>query len=125
MKFIAIIILLVIMGVTGLPKLTPDEINMNRYISPMEALDLVKETYAGNFTKICLHKNPGTYFYKSVKVDFYLVYEDTDEETGCYLFHLYEFVTDDIDSGIGHTVTYGWYWLDPNTGRIWEYPGYP
>ena len=50
-----------------------------------------------------------------------IVYEDTDDTTGYYLFHLYEFVVDDIDTG-RHTVTYGWYWVNPYTGDIWQYP---
>ena len=91
-------------------------------INPMEALDLVKEEYATNFNKISLQENRGDYFYKLEIADYYLVYEDTDDITGNYLFHLYEFVLDDIDTGIGHTVTYGWYWVNPNTGVIVEYP---
>lgn len=115
--------MLVIMGIPKVTGLTaPDEVNIIKYLAPMEALDLVKETYASNFIKISLEENPEDYFYKLDFADYYLVYEDTDESTGQYLFHLYEFVLDDIDNGIGHTVTYGWYWVDPNTGSMWEYP---
>lgn len=124
MKFIAIIILLVILGIPRL-MLTPDGVNDKKYLAPMEALDLVKEIYAVNFIKLSLHKNPEDYFYRLINANYYLVYEDTDEDTGYYLFHLYEFVPDDTDSGIGHTVTYGWFWVDPYTGDIWEYPTYP
>lgn len=123
MRLIAIISILVIMGipiVTGLT--TPDEVHIIKYLAPMEALDLVKEAYASNFIRISLEENPEDYFYKLDFADYYLVYEDTDESTGRYLFHLYEFVLDDIDSGIGHTVTYGWYWVNPYTGDICEYP---
>lgn len=94
----------------------------DKLINPMEALDIVKEEYATNFNKISLQENRGDYFYKLDIADYYLVYEDTDDITGNYLFHLYEFVLDDIDTGIGHTVTYGWYWVNPNTGDIVEYP---
>lgn len=125
MRQIAIILILVIMGsprFTAYTKYTPDEINIIKCLSSMEALDLVKEVYASNFTKINLQENPEDYFYKLDIADYYLVYEDTDEVTGNYLFHLYEFVLDDIESGIGHTVTYGWYWVNPSTGDICEYP---
>lgn len=117
-----IILLLVIMGIPGFTRLTtPDELYEKGKLSPMEALDLVKETYADNFTKINLRENSRDYYYKLDIADYYLVYEDTDESSGYYLFHLYEYVLDDIDNGIGHTVTYGWYWADPYTGDIWEY----
>lgn len=89
-----------------------------KILTPMEALDLVKETYASNFTKADLQENSIDYFYKLESADYYLVYEGTDDITGYYLFHLYEFVVDDMDTGIGHTVTYGWYWVDPYSGRI-------
>jgi hypothetical protein len=124
MRQIIIISLLVIMGLTGLTFTginTPDESDKKNTLEPMEALDLVKEVYAGNFTKNSLQENPKDYFYKLDNADYYLVYEDTDKDSGYYLFHLYEFVLDDIDEGIGHTVTYGWYWVDPYTGDIWEY----
>lgn len=123
MRRIAIIILLVIMGIPGFTRLTAlNKAHVEKYLTPMEALDLVKEAYADNFTKIIREENPKDYFYQLDIADFYLVYEDTDETTGHYLFHLYEFVLDDIDSEIGHTVTYGWYWVDPNTGDIRKYP---
>lgn len=123
MKQIVIILMLVVIGIPRITGLTiPDEVHIKRSLTPMEALDIVKEVYAGNFTKISLEKNPRDYFYKLDIADYYLVYEDIDESSGHYLFHLYEFVLDDIDSGIGHTVTYGWYWVDPYTGHMWEYP---
>lgn len=91
-------------------------------ITPMEALDIVKETYAANFTKNSLQENPEDYYYKLDTADFYLVYEDTDDITGNYLIHLYEFVIDDTDTGIGHTVTYGWYWVDQYSSEISVFP---
>jgi hypothetical protein len=112
--------------VIGIPRITgltiPEEDHIIKCIAPMEALDLVKDAYASNFTKISLKENTEDYFYKLDIADYYLVYEDTDESSGQYLFHLYEFVLDDIDSGIGHTVTYGWYWVNPYSGDICEYP---
>lgn len=123
MRQIAIIFMLVIMGIPGLTRLTsPDEVHIKKCLEPMEALDLVKDAYATNLVKISLQENPKDYYYKLDIADYYLVYEYTDEGTGYYLFHLYEFVLDDIDTGIGHTVTYGWYWVDPNRGDMWEYP---
>lgn len=111
------------MGIPGFTRLTAlNKAHVEKYLTPMEALDLVKEAYADNFTKIIREENPKDYFYQLDITGFYLVYEDTDETTGHYLFHLYEFVLDDIDSEIGHTVTYGWYWVDPNTGDIRKYP---
>lgn len=99
--------------------ITPDIVNI---LEPMEALDIVKEAYATNFTKVSPEEKSKEYFYKLDYADYYLVYEDTDDTTGYYLFHLYEFVVDDIDTGVGHTVTYGWYWVNPYTGDIWQYP---
>lgn len=122
MRSIAIMILLVVMKIHGITTFTQDEVNVNKYIMPMEALDLVKEAYATNFIKVIIQENSKVYFYKLDIADYYLVYEDTDESTGYHLFHLYEFVNDDLDTGIGHTVTYGWYWLDPYTGDMWQYP---
>jgi len=91
-------------------------------LSPMEALDLVKEKYASNFIKSNIQEDQENYFYKLEMVDYYLVYEDTDNTTGYHLIHLYEFIIDDEDTGIGHTVTYGWYWVDPYSGDIELYP---
>lgn len=93
-----------------------------RVLSPMEALDNVQEVYACNFEKSSLQDNQEDYYYKLDFADYYLVYEDTDLTTGNYLFRLYEFVIDEVDTGIGHTVTYGYYWVNPHTGEIWEYP---
>ena len=85
-------------------------------LTPMDALDKVKEIYAANFEKV-----PGEtateYGYKLPDADYYLVYEGIQEEKE-YLIHLYEFVLDDPDTGIGHTVTYGWYTVDKITGFI-------
>ena len=123
MRQIAIIILLVIMGIPGFTRLKAlDKVYIEKHLTPMEALDLVKEAYADNFTKISQEENTKYYFYKLDMADFYLVYEDTDETSGHYLLHLYEFVLDDKDSEIGHTVTYGWYWVNPYTSDISKYP---
>lgn len=131
LRQIAIFFILVIMSIPRLILIHMDNSaydKANNFISdepilhPMEALDIVKEAYATNFTKICLQENAKNYFYKLNDKDYYLVYEDTDENSGYYLFHFYEFVLDDIEAGVGHTVTYSWYWVDPYTGDMWEYP---
>lgn len=99
-----------------------DKIDVDKYITPMKALDLVQERFARNFIKTSLQEKQEDYFYKLDIADYYLVYEDTDDITGYHLIHLYEFVIDDEETGIGHTVTYGWYWVDPSTGEIQVYP---
>lgn len=92
-----------------------------KLLTPMEALDLVKEMYASNFTKTFLSEYSEDYYYKLDEADYYLVYEETDEFTGRYLFRLYEFVVDEPDTGTGHRVTYGFYWADPRSGEIEAY----
>ena len=86
-------------------------------ISPMEALDIVKALYACNFKKVT---QPGQeeYYYKLPDMDYYLYYEGEAEPGGDYLIHLYEFVTDEPETGIGHTVTYGWFTVNKNTGEV-------
>lgn len=94
-------------------------------LSAMDALDLVKEKYATNFERVFYSdieyyniKRGIEYYYKLADAEYYLVFEDyigTEQE---YLIHLYEFVIDEPDSGIGHTVTYGWYKVDSRTGEI-------
>ena len=93
-------------------------------LTPMEALDLVQEEYARNFIKNSLQENHEDYFYKLDIADYYLVYEGTDEASGHYLIHLYEFVLDDEETGIGHTVTYGWYQVNPFSAEIEVYPDF-
>lgn len=99
---------------------------INHAITPMEALDLVKECYAANFDKVYVeliddfaNDTVDEYYYKLPFADYYLVYEGVQEEN-YYLIHLYEFVLDEPDTGIGHTVTYGWYTVDKMTGAITE-----
>lgn len=84
--------------------------------TPMEGLDLVKYSYAANFEKIDISKEE--YYYKLDLADYYLVYEGEGATEQQYLFHLYEFVLDDPEEEIGHTVTYGWYQFDKKTGEI-------
>jgi hypothetical protein len=86
-------------------------------VTPMEALDLVKEMYATNFDKIS-ETDSEEYYYKLSIGDYYLVNEGLDTNEKCYQIHLYEFVLDEPESGIGHTVTYGWYNVDKITGEI-------
>ncbi|CRZ34862.1 hypothetical protein DFR55_10647 [Herbinix hemicellulosilytica] len=92
-----------------------------RILTPMEALDIVKEEYALNFTKVYLSEDMSDYYYKLDGKDYYLAYEETDEASGNYLIRLYEFVVDDPDLGLGHIVTYGFFWVDPTTADIFEY----
>ncbi len=83
-----------------------------------EALDLVKESYATNFIKV--YKEDGqSYYYRLEIADYYLVCEGLVDNTH-YLIHLYEFVVDEEESGVGHTVTYGWYTVEKGTGQIEE-----
>ena len=84
----------------------------------MEALDLVKKSYASNFERIMLTEKE--YYYKLNLADYYLVYEGQGETEQQYIFHLYEYVQDEPELGIGHTVTYGWYQVDKITGKILE-----
>ncbi|NLY47873.1 MAG: hypothetical protein GX059_02495 [Clostridiales bacterium] len=87
-------------------------------LSPMDALDMVQKAYAANFTKVYIRNESGDYYYRLDDADYYLVYEYTDETTGNYLIHLYEFIVDDTELGTGHIVTYGWYMVNPYTGEI-------
>ncbi len=86
------------------------------FITPMEGLDLVKYSCAANFEKIDISEDE--YYYKLALADYYLVYEGEGATDQQYLYHLYEFVLDDPEEGIGHTVTYGWYQLDKTTGEF-------
>lgn len=93
------------------------KVQKDKIITPMVALDLVKAKYAANFEKVIV-ENTKEYYYKLPDADYYLLYEGTVKDERNYLFHLYEFVVDDPDANIGHTVTYGWYIVDKNTGLI-------
>lgn len=87
-------------------------------IDSMEALDMVKDRYAANFEKV--YEEAEEYYYKLPDYQYYLVMEDYDDTENYYLIHLYEFVIDELDTGIGHTVTYGWYKVYKDTGQILE-----
>lgn len=92
---------------------------MEDCITPMEALEIVKEQYAANFVKT--YQSTGDeYYYKLPIADYYLVYEGEIGQEPQYLYHLYEFVIDEPETGIGHTVTYGWYTVDKITGYVSE-----
>ncbi len=93
------------------------EIYKKEQLSEMEALDAVKMQYAANFDKILLDEGEN-YYYKLSVADYYLTYEGMDVAGQKYLIHLYEFVLDELDTGIGHTVTYGWYTVDIASGTI-------
>ncbi len=88
-------------------------------LTAMEALDLVKENYCANFHKICPSAEDD-YYYKLSFAEYYLVYEGQGETEEEFLFHLYEFVLDEPETGIGHTVTYGWYRVNRYTGEVEE-----
>ena len=93
---------------------------MSREISPMEALDLVKEHYAANFDKIYKNNLMEEYYYQLPQAELYLVNEGTDYKNQSYVIHLYEFVLDEADTGTGHFVTYGWYSVDKESGEVTE-----
>ncbi|NLJ95815.1 MAG: hypothetical protein GX321_01565 [Clostridiales bacterium] len=124
---ISILLLILIININFFINIYPkysDEIwttNGNANLTPMEALDMVREEYATNFIKSSFKENEEEYYYKLALADYYLVYEGIEEISGCYLIHLYEFVLDDEETGIGHTVTYGWYRVNPFTGEIEVY----
>ncbi|NLZ84069.1 MAG: hypothetical protein GX915_10450 [Clostridiales bacterium] len=88
-------------------------------IDPLEALDMVKKIYAANFEKV--YEETEDYYYKLPDFNYYLVLEDYDDIESYYLIHLYEFVIDELDTAIGHTVTYGWYKVYRDTGQITEH----
>jgi hypothetical protein len=94
-----------------------DKTVLRHVITPMEALELVKEKYATNFEKVIPEEDTGEYYYSLDVAAYYLVYEGIDEE-GRYLIHLYEFVLDEPETGLGHTYTYGWYTVNRLTGEI-------
>ena len=87
-------------------------------LTNMEALDLVKELYANNFEKVEISDSQGEYFYRLHFADYYLYYEGEGATADEYMFHLYEFVVDDPETSIGHTVTYGWYTVNKITHEI-------
>ncbi len=87
-------------------------------LTEQEALDRVKAKYATNFSKV-IREDGESYFYELDIADYYLVSEGLEGEHN-YLIHLYEFVVDEDETGIGHTVTYGWYAVDRRTGEIEE-----
>lgn len=93
-------------------------ISVKKGITAMDALDIVKIQYAANFIKIAITED--TYYYQLEHESYYLAYEEESEAGTDYLIHLYEFVSEGEGSGIGHTVTYGWYLVDKTTGRITE-----
>lgn len=103
-------------------------------LTAMEALDIVRNRYAANFEKVypapeAKDDLPGNnsnvkYYYKLPLAEYYLVFEGQGESGQDYLFHLYEFVLDEPDTGFGHTVTYGWYTVDRRTGIITDQTAY-
>lgn len=96
------------------PKTLMQDTNMP--MTAMEALDKVQVLYASNFIKIPFKEGLEEYYYKLDQADYYLVYEGIEGDN--YLFHLYEFVLDEPETGLGHTVTYGWYTVEIRTGEM-------
>lgn len=86
--------------------------------SAMEALDLVKNRYASTFVKVDSGQAEDSYYYKLPEAELYLVYEGMDQAGERYLIHLYEFITEDTATGMGHSYTYGWYGVEPGTGTV-------
>jgi hypothetical protein len=87
-------------------------------ITAMVALDLVKECYAMDFDKVIPEDGSEEYYYKLPLADYYLTYDGLETGGKNHIIHLYEFVLDDPQAGIGHTVTYGWYAVDVLSGKI-------
>lgn len=92
-------------------------------LTVMEALDLVQQEYAANFEKVMI-KDTQEYYYKLPSADYYLEFAGEGETDQDYLFRLYEFVLDEEDTGIGHTVTYGWYSVNKETETITDHTQY-
>lgn len=68
-------------------------------ISEAQAIQLVKDKYKLNGSS-------------------YLVTDVDHEEDQMYVVHVYENVVDDADTGLSHTATYGWYYVNKTTGEI-------
>ncbi|TKJ93938.1 hypothetical protein PaeCFBP13512_00075 [Paenibacillus sp. CFBP13512] len=68
-------------------------------VSRAQAIQLVKDKYKLNGSS-------------------YLLTDVDHEEDDMYVVHVYEDVVDDEATGEGHTSTYGWYYVNKNTGEI-------
>ena len=53
-----------------------------------------------------------------------IVEYDHDNENGDYVIHVYEVVIDNPDTKEGHTATWGWYGVDPNSGFVYDAMAY-
>lgn len=104
----------------GLQPAVRTEQKSEQCITPMEALDKVKEYYAANFDKVYAEAAKDEYYYKSTLAGLSLVYEGEVGTEKNYLIHLYEFVVDEPETGIGHTYTYCWFTVSRITGEITE-----
>ncbi|WP_156324390.1 hypothetical protein [Bacillus sp. FJAT-27251] len=51
---------------------------------------------------------------------FFVEYDHLTPE-GHFVIHLYEVVIDDPETREGHTATYGWYGVVPETGEVYDY----
>jgi tetratricopeptide (TPR) repeat protein len=81
---------------------TPKEEAPASAITPEEAEKLVKK-------EIMVSNN------KNVKIQF-----DHENSQGLYVIRVYEVVIDNPDTNEGHTVTWGWYTVNPKTKEILE-----
>lgn len=92
----------------------------NKSLTSMEALDLIKEVYAKDFERIYYEDQPKMYFYKLATGNYYLTYNSFVEDEGMHIIQLYEYVVDDVETGLGHAVTYGWYGVHQRSGEVTE-----
>ncbi|OAT81609.1 hypothetical protein A6P54_12605 [Bacillus sp. MKU004] len=81
---------------------TPKKEAEESEITPAEAEKLVKD-------EIMISNN------QNVKIQF-----DHENSQGLYLIRVYEVVIDNPDTNEGHTVTWGWYTVNPETKEILE-----
>lgn len=95
-----------------------EQSSLDKNLTPMDALDLVKKLYAANFRKISDKGSDEIYYYRSEIADYYLAYEGVTKNNDSYLIHLYEFVLDEPETGTGHCVTYGWFTVNKKNGKI-------
>lgn len=55
--------------------------------------------------------------------NYFVQYDNTQSRDGreYYVIHIYEFVVDDPATSEGHTATFGWYMVDKQTGKAFEW----
>jgi len=86
-------------------------------LTAREALDIVYKPAPGEEPLISeFSGNP--YYIISSGGNYFLRVDNYNEKGNYYLLQEYEFVLDDPDAGMGHTVTYNWYKVDASTGEV-------